>query len=127
MSALLEATQQTSLMRDMHLVSRFFKRPMHGLLSHLVVKMTLEALDTYNRLGQAYPKYFTLTPDSYAAEKAFKEGRLTHRTEPEIRTHTSYLVFAVLPMEWSEEDEDHCRQRWPSDKAVELQVKPKGK
>ncbi|OAG00273.1 uncharacterized protein CC84DRAFT_1102196 [Paraphaeosphaeria sporulosa] len=41
-----------------------------------IVKMTLEALDTYNRLGLAYPKYFTLTPDSYAAEQAFKAGRL---------------------------------------------------
>ncbi|KAF1971437.1 hypothetical protein BU23DRAFT_590653 [Bimuria novae-zelandiae CBS 107.79] len=41
-----------------------------------VVKMALEALDTYNRLGQLYPKYFTLSPDSHAAEKAFKDGTL---------------------------------------------------
>jgi tRNA (adenine57-N1/adenine58-N1)-methyltransferase len=42
--------------------------------------------------------------------KLFKEGRLVHRTEPEIRTHTSYLVFAVLPREWTEEDEVRCVQ-----------------
>lgn len=42
----------------------------------------------------------------------FKEGRLVHRTEPELKTHTSYLVFAVLPREWSKEDEQKARQRW---------------
>lgn len=45
--------------------------------------------------------------------KIFKEGRLVHRTEPEIKTHTSYLVFAVLPQEWTEEQEEACRQKWP--------------
>lgn len=42
----------------------------------------------------------------------FKEGRLVHRTEPEIKTHTSYLVFAVLPREWTKEDEEKARKRW---------------
>jgi tRNA (adenine57-N1/adenine58-N1)-methyltransferase len=42
----------------------------------------------------------------------FKEGRLVHRTEPELKTHTSYLVFAVLPREWSKEDEEKARKRW---------------
>lgn len=42
----------------------------------------------------------------------FKEGRLVHRTEPEIKTHTSYLVFAVLPREWSKQDEAQARKRW---------------
>lgn len=44
--------------------------------------------------------------------KTFKEGRLVHRTEPEIKTHTSYLCFAVLPREWTKEDEDKARQKW---------------
>ncbi|KAF2663634.1 tRNA methyltransferase complex GCD14 subunit [Microthyrium microscopicum] len=39
------------------------------------------------------------------ARKLYKEGRLTHRTEPELKTHTSYLVFGMLPPEWTEEDE----------------------
>ncbi|KAH7413964.1 S-adenosyl-L-methionine-dependent methyltransferase [Phaeosphaeria sp. MPI-PUGE-AT-0046c] len=42
----------------------------------------------------------------------FKEGRLIHRTEPELKTHTSYLVFAVLPREWSNEDEKRADRKW---------------
>lgn len=42
----------------------------------------------------------------------FKEGRLVCRTEPEIKTHTSYLVFAMLPVEWTAEDEERARRKW---------------
>jgi tRNA (adenine57-N1/adenine58-N1)-methyltransferase len=42
----------------------------------------------------------------------FKEGRLVHRTEQELKTHTSYLVFAVLPRQWSREDEEKARKKW---------------
>lgn len=42
----------------------------------------------------------------------FKEGRLVVRTESEIKTHTSYLVFAVLPIEWTVEDEERARKKW---------------
>ncbi|KAK5003373.1 hypothetical protein LTR28_010237 [Elasticomyces elasticus] len=45
--------------------------------------------------------------------KIYKEGRLVHRTEPELKTHTSYLVFAILPMEWTQAEEDACEARWP--------------
>ncbi|TKA71397.1 hypothetical protein B0A49_09223 [Cryomyces minteri] len=45
--------------------------------------------------------------------KIFKEGRLVHRTEPELKTHTSYLAFAVLPRQWTAEDEARCKRRWP--------------
>jgi tRNA (adenine57-N1/adenine58-N1)-methyltransferase len=38
--------------------------------------------------------------------KVWREGRLVHRTEPELKTHTSYLVFAILPMEWVDQDEE---------------------
>lgn len=38
--------------------------------------------------------------------KIWKEGVLCHRTEPELKTHTSYLVFAVLPQAWTDEDEE---------------------
>ncbi|KAF7880299.1 uncharacterized protein EAF02_007145 [Botrytis sinoallii] len=44
--------------------------------------------------------------------KIYKEGKLIHKTEPEVRTHTSYLVFAVLPRKWSEEDERKAREKW---------------
>ncbi|KAK4104013.1 tRNA methyltransferase complex GCD14 subunit [Parathielavia hyrcaniae] len=41
------------------------------------------------------------------------EGRLITRGEPEIKTHTSYLVFAVLPREWTEEDEAAAAAKFP--------------
>jgi tRNA (adenine57-N1/adenine58-N1)-methyltransferase len=44
--------------------------------------------------------------------KLYKEGNVVHRTEPEVRTHTSYLVFAVLPRAWSEADEARCVSKW---------------
>ena len=34
--------------------------------------------------------------------KLYKEGNLVHRTEPEVKTHTSYLVFATLPQTWQQ-------------------------
>lgn len=73
----LEATGQTSPTQNMHQVHFTLIQQRGPHANNIpVVKMTLEALDTYNRLGEAYPKYFTLTPDSYAAEKAFKDGKL---------------------------------------------------
>ncbi|KAK4041697.1 S-adenosyl-L-methionine-dependent methyltransferase [Parachaetomium inaequale] len=49
-----------------------------------------------------------------AAETApWMEGRLITRGEPEIKTHTSYLVFAVLPMDWTEEDEAAAAAKYP--------------
>ena len=46
--------------------------------------------------------------------KLYKEGRLIHRAEAELKTHTSYLIFAVLPREWTEEDETAARAKWSS-------------
>ncbi|ETI23190.1 hypothetical protein G647_04987 [Cladophialophora carrionii CBS 160.54] len=40
------------------------------------------------------------------------EGRLVHRTEPELKTHTSYLVFAILPRAWTDEDEAAAQEKW---------------
>ncbi|KAK4697571.1 tRNA (adenine57-N1/adenine58-N1)-methyltransferase catalytic subunit, partial [Lecanoromycetidae sp. Uapishka_2] len=48
--------------------------------------------------------------------KLYKEGRLLHKAEPELKTHTSYLVFAILPREWTDEDESEAQEQWP-DKA----------
>lgn len=44
--------------------------------------------------------------------KVWKEGMLCHRSEPELRTHTSYLVFAVLPQAWTDEDEELAAKQW---------------
>lgn len=40
-----------------------------------------------------------------AAKVHWNSGRLIHRSEPELKTHTSYLVFAILPREWTDADE----------------------
>lgn len=42
----------------------------------------------------------------------YNGGKLIHRTEPELKTHTSYLVFAVLPRAWTEEDEAAAQAKW---------------
>ncbi|PGH07297.1 tRNA (adenine57-N1/adenine58-N1)-methyltransferase [Blastomyces parvus] len=45
---------------------------------------------------------------------AYKQGNIIHRSEADLKTHTSYLVFAILPVAWSEEEERRCREKWPS-------------
>ncbi|PYH80215.1 tRNA methyltransferase complex GCD14 subunit [Aspergillus uvarum CBS 121591] len=59
----------------------------------------------------------------------YKQGRLVHRTEDNLKTHTSYLVFAVLPREWTAEDERNCRDKWPPHRVDQpMQTdKPKGR
>ncbi|MCJ1294620.1 tRNA (adenine-N(1)-)-methyltransferase catalytic subunit trm61 [Xylographa carneopallida] len=47
-----------------------------------------------------------------ASRKLYKEGRLVHRPEPELKTHTSYLTFAILPREWTAEDEANAQAKW---------------
>lgn len=51
------------------------------------------------------------TKKDFETRPLFKEGRLVHRTEPELKTHTSYLVFAVLPRQWTKEDEEKAARR----------------
>jgi len=50
---------------------------------------------------------------SLVEDKVYKDGRLIHRIDSEIRTHTSYLVFAVLPIEWSTQEEEKVLAKWP--------------
>lgn len=52
-------------------------------------------------------------PSFRSSVKPWLQGRLIHRTEAEIKTHTSYLVFATLPQEWSEEQEAAAFAKWP--------------
>ena len=61
-----------------------------------------------------------------AERKVYKEGNLVHRTEPEVKTHTSYLVFAALPRAWSEEDEARCLLEWPVEEAMKMKVEARG-
>jgi tRNA (adenine57-N1/adenine58-N1)-methyltransferase len=82
---------------------------------------TGSATETGNENGDGSAKEKKkLQPNSRAAiveslveRKVFKEGNLIHKTEQEVKTHTSYLVFAVLPVEWSEEDEEKAAALYP--------------
>jgi tRNA (adenine57-N1/adenine58-N1)-methyltransferase len=56
--------------------------------------------------------------DAQADRRLYKEGRLLHRVEQQIRTHTSYLVFAILPQEWTPEDEARAQERWTASQPV---------
>jgi tRNA (adenine57-N1/adenine58-N1)-methyltransferase len=48
----------------------------------------------------------------------FNGGRLVHRTEPELKTHTSYLVFAILPRAWTDDDEAAAQEKWAKNVTV---------
>ena len=43
--------------------------------------------------------------EAQVGRKIHLEGRLSHRTESELKAHTSYLVFALLPLDWTRQDE----------------------
>jgi tRNA (adenine57-N1/adenine58-N1)-methyltransferase len=55
-----------------------------------------------------------------ARKTLFKDGSLVHRSESELKTHTSYLVFAILPRAWSDDDEAKARAKRATDAAVPL-------
>ncbi|KAK7432455.1 tRNA (adenine-N(1)-)-methyltransferase catalytic subunit trm61 [Neonectria magnoliae] len=55
-------------------------------------------------------------PMSEEESKPWMHGRLYHRAEAELKTHTSYLVFATLPREWTDEDEAAASANWPCGK-----------
>lgn len=55
--------------------------------------------------------------EAQEGRKLYKAGRLVHRAEQELKMHTSYLVFAILPREWSLEDELAAQQRLPAKRA----------
>lgn len=55
-----------------------------------------------------------------AAVKSFMQGQLVTRPESDIKAHTSYLVFAVLPREWTEEDEAGAAAKWPIGKEQKI-------
>lgn len=57
-----------------------------------------------------------------AQKVLFREGSLVHRSEPDLKIHTSYLVFAVLPREWTEEDEEKERRKWTRSVKMEVDV-----
>jgi tRNA (adenine57-N1/adenine58-N1)-methyltransferase len=61
----------------------------------------------------------TTTPESSNRESSKSEdpvwlqGRIVHRADNDLKTHTSYLVFAILPREWDAAAEEAAMARWP--------------
>lgn len=76
-----------------------------------------------NKKDKVNPNNREKIMESLVERKVYKEGRLVHRTEPEVKTHTSYLVFAILPIEWSDDDEMKAKEKWEVEMRVEDQVK----
>ncbi|KAL4926047.1 tRNA 1-methyladenosine methyltransferase subunit GCD14 [Aspergillus undulatus] len=67
----------------------------------------------------------TFTPSTDISNvPSYAQGRLVHRSEPDLKTHTSYLVFAILPREWNEEEERKCAEKWPSQNVDEELKEP---
>ena len=85
-----------------------------------LLRQAAEAGDGTVENGAPPPSCATVQPDEPGppedptARKLYKEGRLVHRSEPELKSHTSYLVFALLPREWTAEDEQQAQMIWPS-------------
>ncbi|PHH80902.1 hypothetical protein CDD80_5822 [Ophiocordyceps camponoti-rufipedis] len=51
------------------------------------------------------------TPED--TKPTFMQGSIVHRAEAELKTHTSYLVFAILPREWDADAEAAALAKWP--------------
>lgn len=73
-------------------------------------------MDDYAPPAQKIPAHQPKSAEAGTKEpavKPFLQGRVVTRPEAETKAHTSYLVFAVLPREWTEEDEAAAAARWP--------------
>ncbi|KAG6012479.1 hypothetical protein E4U54_007507 [Claviceps lovelessii] len=50
---------------------------------------------------------------NYKEGPPWMQGNVVHRTENELKTHTSYLVFAILPRQWDDAAEEAAMAKWP--------------
>lgn len=100
----MQKEKQEEVMRKAEARKRGDKTSGHGEGEKEKSKMERVPPSKHDRLAQSKKDLESRT--------LFKEGRLVHRTEPELKTHTSYLVFAVLPREWTKEDEEKARRMW---------------
>ncbi|KAK2608382.1 tRNA (adenine-N(1)-)-methyltransferase catalytic subunit trm61 [Conoideocrella luteorostrata] len=46
-------------------------------------------------------------------QPSWMQGQIVHRTENDLKTHTSYLVFAILPQDWDDTAEEAAAAKWP--------------
>lgn len=73
------------------------------------------AAPTVNANGNSNAQDVRIVEESRdtSSVKPFMQGQLVTRAEADIKAHTSYLVFAILPREWTEEDEAAAAAKWP--------------
>ena len=64
-----------------------------------------EMQDEVGAAGDDKPGTFESSMTAQPSKYPWQDGRLVTRGETEYKTHTSYLVFAILPVEWTAEDE----------------------
>ncbi|OBS21753.1 hypothetical protein FPOA_08090 [Fusarium poae] len=86
---------------------------------HKVAFKSTNTEDDSSAMDIDTPKSNSFKPNGKVAEDDFKpwmNGNLYHRPETDLKTHTSYLTFAVLPREWTEEDEAAAFTKWPCGK-----------
>lgn len=74
--------------------------------------------ETQKKIVQTKAERLALLKKAAEGRKLYNEGNLVHRSEPEVKTHTSYLVFAILPREWTETDEEACTALWPIEEGL---------
>ncbi|KAM0357451.1 hypothetical protein ACHAPK_003007 [Fusarium culmorum] len=86
---------------------------------HKVAFMSTNTEDDSSAMDIDTPKSNFSKPNGKVTEDDFKpwmNGNLYHRPETDLKTHTSYLTFAILPREWTEEDEATAFAKWPCGK-----------
>jgi tRNA (adenine57-N1/adenine58-N1)-methyltransferase len=86
---------------------------------HKVTFKSANTDDDSSAMDVDTPKSNSSKPNGKATEddvKPWMNGNLYHRPETDLKTHTSYLTFAVLPREWTEEDEAAAFEKWPCGK-----------
>ena len=86
-----------------------------------------DAVEADQKSGLSKQERLWMLREEQSARQLFKEGNLVTKTEPELKNHTSYLVFAVLPKQWTEEDELVAREKWSVHVDFTDERKPMGK
>lgn len=74
------------------------------------------------RPGQTKVPPVTVATNSPQQNLPFNGGKLIHKTQLDLKTHTSYLTFAVLPRAWSDDDESAAQAKWSGNVKVTSNV-----
>lgn len=76
-------------------------------------QMDVDDQEDNKKSNKSKPNGATPVRNDTVEDRFWSSFRVVHRPEAEIKTHTSYLVFAILPQEWNEEEEAEALAKWP--------------